>query len=1056
MFLSDISIKRPVFATMMMVALMVLGLISYQRLAIDEYPDITYPVVIVSTSLPGASPESMMRDISKPVEEALNTVQGIKEITSTSQEGNSVVRLQFNLGVDIGTALQDVQAKIARIRRQLPPTIEDPIVRHFDPNDSPIMAVAIQSTERSLRELTDLADDIIQPRLEAIPGVGGVNIVGGNARQIRIQLDPSAMRAYSVSPAQVSAALQRENQEVPAGRVQRGETEQLVRITGRVREPRAFADIAVTVRNGVPIRVGDIATVVDGSEEARGGAEIQGTPAVSVEILKVSGSNTVQVTDSVHHVLAQLERLVPQDIRLTVIREDAERIKESLHDVQLTIILGAMLTIAIIYLFLNSWRSTVITGLTLPVSIISSFFIMWVFGFTVNTMTMMALSLAIGLLIDDAIVVRENIVRHMEMGKDHHRAASEGTDEIGLAVIATTFAVVAVFIPVAFMGGMIGKVFFQFGVTVAFAVLVSLFVAFTLDPMLSSVWLDPEIEGAHGHGERPRNPVRRAVFAFNQWFERMADHYPRALDAALRRKWLVVTGATVSIIIALMLVPRIGFTWMPDADTNEFNLQYRVPPGSRPEYTMAKGREIAEFLRAQPEIERTYLSVGGGLFGTANNGRINVRLKPRSERNRTLQEIQNELRGKLRDLPGVRPSITGQRTVFGGGFRQPIIVNVQGPEPSRLKLAADHVLAAVRDVRGVAEPNSSEDGDLPQLDVRVDRQEAWRAGVGINTVASTLAPLFTGQRATRWEDPQGYTHDVVIVYPDSMRTSAADVSEIALLTDGSRSVQLSQVAEVRAGVGPQRIERRQLEQQFSVSAGVLPGFSVGDVANDVQKAIDGIGLPPGYSAVFTGDVQNLEETKGYVLEALILAVIFIYLILASLFGSFLQPLSIMLALPLSFIGVALALLLTNGNLNVMTMIGIIMLMGLVTKNGILLVDFANRQREAGMARKEALLRSGRVRLRPIVMTTMAMIFGMLPLALAIGAGAETRAPMARAVIGGLITSTILTLFVVPVVYTLLDEAAAWMSSRTRPRQAAVVGHPHPLGAARSEAEVVGD
>ena len=1031
MFLSDISIKRPVFATMMMVLLIVLGVVSYNRLAIDEYPDITYPVVIVSTSYPGASPESMMRDVSKPIEEALNTVQGMKEITSTSMEGNATVRLMFNLGVDIGTALQDVQAKIARIRRQLPPNIDDPIIRHFDPNESPIMAIAIQSSERSIRELTDLADENIQPRLEAIPGVGGVNIVGGNARQIRVQLDPAAMRAYAISPVQVAAALQRENQEVPAGRVQRGVSEQLVRITGRVREPRAFADVAIVARNGVPVRVGDVATVVDGAEERRGGAEIQGTPAVSVEVLKVSGSNTVQVADSVRHVLGQLERTVPADIRLTVIRDDSERVRESLHDVQLSIVLGAILTIAIIYLFLNSWRSTVITGLTLPVSIISAFFIMWVFGFTVNTMTLMALSLAIGLLIDDAIVVRENIVRHVEMGKNHHDAARDGTNEIGLAVISTTFAVVAVFVPVAFMGGMIGKIFFQFGVTVAFAVLVSLFVSFTLDPMLSSVWFDPEIEGAHGHGAAPRNPIRRAVFRFNEWFERIADRYPALLDKALRHRWPVVGVALVSVVVALALVPRIGFTWMPDADTNEFSVQFRVPPGSRPEYTMTKGREIAAFLQSLPEVERTYLSVGGGFMGTANNGRVAVRLKPRGERERTLQEIQMELRGKLRELPGVRPSITGQRTVFGGGFRPPIIVNVQGPEATRLKLAADRVLEAVRSVRGVAEPNSSEEGSLPQLDVRVDRQEAWRAGVGIGTIASTLQPLFTGQRVTRWEDAQGYSHDVVIVYPDSMRASAADVAEIALLSEGSRGVTLSQVAEVRAGVGPQQIERRQLEQQISVSAGVLPGFAVGEVAQRVQRAIDAIGLPPGYRAVFTGDVQNLEETKGYVLEAIILAVVFIYLILASLFGSFLQPLSIMLALPMSLIGVALALLLTKGNLNVMTMIGIIMLMGLVTKNGILLVDFANQQREAGMDRREALLSSGRIRLRPIIMTTVAMIFGMLPLALAIGAGAETRAPMARAVIGGLITSTILTLFVVPVVYTLLDDAAAWMTSRRR-------------------------
>lgn len=1062
MFLSDISIKRPVFATMMMVALVVLGVVSLRRLAIDEYPDITYPVVSVSTALPGASPESMMRDVSKPLEEALNTVQGIKEINSTSQEGNSNVRLTFHLYVDIPTAQQDVQAKVARIRRQLPPNVEEPIIRHFDPNEFPIMSIGVQSRERSLRNLTELADEVIQPRIEAIAGVGGVDINGGRRRQIRVELDPDAMRAYGVSPLQLTQALQRENQDVPAGRVERGNTQQLVRITGRVVDPRAFADIVITVRNGTPVRLGDVATVVDGVEERRSTSEIDGVPAITLEILKISGSNTVQVADSVRAALAGLERQLPTDVKLTLIRDDSRRIRDSLKDVELSLVLGALLTIAIIYLFLNSWRSTVITGLTLPVSIISAFFIMWVFGFTVNTMTLLALSLAIGLLIDDAIVVRENIVRHVEMGKDHHRAAKDGTDEIGLAVISTTLAVVAVFVPVAFMGGMIGRIFFQFGVTVAFAVLVSLFVSFTLDPMLSSIWYDPEIEGAHGHARtRPRNPIRRAVLAFNQWFESVAERYPRWLAWALDRRVAVVGVAAASVIGAFMLVPHIGFTWIPETDANEFNVGFRVPPGSRLEYTQEKGREIARFLKSLPEVERTQLSVGGGFLATPSGGRIGVVLKPKSQRSRTLAEIQNDLRGKLRMIPGVRPSITGQRTVFGGGYRQPILVNVQGPEPTRLKIAAERALAAIRGVPGVAEPNSSEEGNVPQLDVRVDRQEAWRAGMGIQSIASTLQPLFTGQRATRWEDPQGYSHDVVVVYPDSMRASAADVSEIPVvstavnpLSGTPAMVPLSQVADVRAGVGPQQIERRSLEQQVTISAGVLPGYAVGDVADRVKQTIDSIGLPAGYRAVFTGDVQNLNETKGYVLEAILLAVVFIYLILASLFGSFLQPLAIMLALPLSFIGVTLALLVTNGNLNVMTMIGIIMLMGLVTKNGILLVDFTNRQREAGVERRQALLMSGRIRLRPIIMTTTAMIFGMLPLALAFGSGAEARAPMARAVIGGLITSTLLTLFVVPVVYTLLDDAVAWLGSRRRqrPTGAREVAGPRPV----PEGATVGD
>ena len=1045
MFLSDISIRRPVFATMMMVTLVVLGIVAYQRLSLDEYPDVTYPVIIVQTSYPGTSPEVMERQISRPIEQAVNTVQGVYEVSSTSLEGISIVRLQFNLGADVKGAQQDVQAKVSGIRRQLPPDIDEPVVRHFDPNDSPIISIAAQSTERPLREITDMADETIVTRLQAVPGVGAVNRTGGSERVIRVQLDPSALNSYRVSPQQVMQALQRENQEVPAGRVDYGDIERLVRVTGRIVEPRQFANIVVAVRNNVPIRISDVGTVIDGEADKRTAAEIDRNPAVSIEILKISGANTVDVADSVRAAVADLSRQLPSDVTLRVTRDDSRRIRESLADVQMSLVLGAVLTIAIIYLFLNSWRSTVITGLALPISIISSFFIMWVMDFTINTMTLLALSLAIGLLIDDAIVVRENIVRHMEMGKDHYTAARDGTSEIGLAVFSTTLAVVAVFVPVAFMGGIIGKIFFQFGVTVAFAVLVSLFVSFTLDPMLSSVWYDPDVEhgakadGAHGETggapRRVRSPIRRGALAFNNWFERMSDKYPTMLHWALGHRLLVMVVSIALIVAAGIIIPRLGFTWMPDPNGDDFSVGVRTPPGSTLDYTLAKGREVSDFLKSQPEVEYTYLTVGGGFRGTPNQGSINVQL--RAGHKRTLTEIQTELRGRLRQVTGIVPTINPPQSIFGGRG-QPIRVNIQGPEQSRLKIAAGRVYEAMKQIPGVAEPNSSDQGDIPQLDVTVDRQQAWAAGLGINAIGTTLQPLFSGTRATRWEDPQGYQHDVIVVYPDSLRKTAADVANIPIATSNidpttgqPTIVPLSQVAEVRSGVGPQQIERRQLERQINISAGVIPGNPLGDVAAAVKASIDSLNLPPGYHAVFTGDVQNLNDTKGYVAEALILAVVFIYLILASLFGSFLQPLAIMLALPLSFIGVALALLLTRGNMNVMSMIGIIMLMGLVTKNGILLVDFTNQEREHGRERESAILTAARTRLRPIIMTTFAMVFGMIPLALAIGAGAEQRAPMARAVIGGLITSTFLTLFVVPVMYTLLDDTAAWVLSRRR-------------------------
>jgi len=1054
MFLSDVSIKRPVFATMLMVALLVFGLVSYTRLAIDEYPDITYPVVSVNTSFPGASPEVMERDISRPIEEALNTVQGIREVTSTSQEGNSSVRVMMQLNRNVMEAQQDVISKVARIRRQLPPDVQDPVIVRFDPNDRPIMSISIQSADRSIRDLTDLADQVIANRLESIPGVGGINVNGGTPREIRVLLNPEALNAYQVSPQQVSQALARENMEVPAGRVFLPEQEKLVRVTGRIRDPMAFHDVVVTTRQNVPVRVRDLAMVVDGAAERRSSAylgtrEEGETRAVSVEVLKISGSNTVEVADAVRARIDELALSLPSDIQMRVIRDDSVKIRHALSDVQITILLGAVLTIFIIYLFLNSWRSTVITGLTLPISVISAFFAMYMFGFTINTMTLLALSLAIGLLIDDAIVVRENIVRHIEMGKDHYRASKEATDEIGLAVLSTTLAVVAVFIPVAFMGGQIGKIFFQFGVTVAFAVLVSLFVSFTLDPMLSSIWADPELEHG-GHAEtrkRTRNPIRKFAFAFDDLFERTADRYKGWLSSALRHRALVMGTAVASIVGAAALYPLLGFTWMPDYDAGEFDVNFRAAPGSRVEYTTAKGQEVAGVIRQLPEVDFTYLTVGGGGgFGRGSNGgQIYVRLADKGDRQRSQAEIQADLRQQLPQVTGVRPNIGQTRSIFGG-FGQPIRIFVQGPEATRLKLAAEQVMETIRNVPGVAEPTSSDEGEIPQLDVRVDRQQAWAAGLGINAIGSTLQPLFQGQRATRWEDPNGYSHDVVVVYPDSMRVSPDDVARIPVLsqnvdprTGQAVTVPLSQVATIQAGVGPQQIERRALERQVSLSAGVLNGYNMGDVADQARDAISRIGLPSGYHTVFGGDVQNLEETKGYVLEAILLAVVFIYLILASLFGSFLQPLAIMLSLPLSFLGVALALLVTGGSLNVMSMIGIIMLMGLVTKNGILMIDFVNKERGAGAERTAAILTAARVRLRPIIMTTFAMIFGMLPLALAIGEGAEQRAPMAHAVIGGLITSTLLTLFVVPVFYTLLDDLALRVMGK-KPVKAAEATH----------------
>jgi HAE1 family hydrophobic/amphiphilic exporter-1 len=974
---------------MMMVALMVLGVFSYQRLNVDQFPDVSFPIVVVVTSYPGASPETVETDITRKVEEAVNTVSGIKTVSSRSYEGRSQVIAEFDLATDPAVAAQDVRDKIAVLKVGFRKEVEEPYITRFRPDDQPIVSIGVSSDQRSLRDLTTLTNQVIVKAVETVRGVGQVQVAGGIDREIRINLDPARMSALGIGIDQVLATLARENQELPAGSIETARSETLVKVRGRIQDPKDFARLIVATRGGAPVRLSQFAEVIDGQQDEDTAALVDGRRALSMDIIKVQGANTIAVADGVKAAMAELKAQLPADVKLQVVRDSARGIRASVNDVKSTLLEGAALTIAIVFLFLKSWRSTVITGLTLPVALVGTFLIMDMMGFTLNTMTLMALSLSVGLLIDDAIVVRENIVRHLAMGKSHVQAALEGTEEIGLAVMATTFTIVAVFIPVAFMGGIIGRFFLQFGVTVAAAVLISLFVSFTLDPMLSSVWAD-------------------VAFAFDDWFERMSEKYRNGLSWALDHRATMVGLAVASIAAAFMLFPILGFTWLPDYDAGEFNVSYRVPPGSRIEYTVKKGSEVVAFLRQQPEVAFLTLQAGGGggMSRGSNGGQIFVRLKPKHERTKTMFQIQNELRVKLAQVPGVRPQITGSSSIFGG-FRQPIQIYVQGPEPTRLKLAAEQVLQTVRAVPGVAEPSSSDEGEIPQLDVRVDRQQAWAAGLAMQTIGGTLQPLFQGQRATRWEDPDGYSHDVMVVYPDSSRVSAEDVARIPVLSNNIDTrtgmpvtIPLSQVAEIRPGVGPQQIERGYLERRVSISAGVLPGFSMGNVADDAKKALETIGLPTGYRTIFGGDVQNLTETKGFVLEALLLAVVFIYLIIASIFGSFIQPLSIMLALPLSFLGVALGLLVTKGSLNVMSMIGIIMLMGLVTKNGILLIDFVNKEREAGKDRRTAILNSARIRVRPIIMTTAAMIFGMLPLALAIGEGAEQRAPMAHAVIGG--------------------------------------------------------
>ena len=1026
MFLSNLSIKRPVFATMMMLALVVLGLFSMRRLPLDEMPNVEFPFLLVQTVYPGASPEAVEREVTKKIEEAVNPVQGVKRIESSSVEGMSMVFIEFQLKTKVMDAQADVRAKLDALRPSLPTDIDDPVISRFDFRQSPIVSLALSGEGWATRDLTLLATETISRRIEAVDGVGNVDVVGGLDREIQVQLLPPRMEALGVSPDMVVAALRRENMDAPAGRVERGIGEQLVRVRGRIRDPRQFANITVAMRGGAAVRLGEVARIEDTQEEQRTAAEFSGRRAIGIDIRRISGSNIVEVAAGVRVAVDQLNAQFPAGVHLDVIRDNSVWIQESLADVEMTLILGAILTVFIVFLFLNSWRSTVITGLTLPVSVVSAFLAIYAFGFTINTMTLMALSLAIGMLIDDAIVVRENIVRHVEHGEDHHTAASRGTSEIGFAVLSTTLTVLAVFVPVGFMGGIVGKFFYEFGITVAFAIAVSLFVSFTLDPMLSSVWYDPQAEG---HAER--GPIGKALERFDDRFRDLGVWYRGVIAWALGHRKTTVGIALGAFVLAMGLfgVGAVGGEFFPQMDRSEFQVTVETPVGSSLAYTQAKADEVDRLVRALPEVQFTYLTIGGGMQSTVTDGTLFVRMRPRAERSRSQQEVMVALRQVLPRFRGVKAYVLDAGGMGGG--ERPIQVNILGPDLARLQEISDRSLAAIRDVSGLVDLSSSLEGRKPEFVVQLDRDLAADLGVTIGSVSTGLRTVLSGVTATDFEDASGLTHDVVVRLAPEFRQSSADLARVPLATThvdtrtmGLVMVPLGQVAHIAPSGAPNEIRHYQLERMVRLEAN-YQGRTLTQVSADIDGRLrEGNILPTGYRIATAGMQQMFVESVGYLLESLVLAITFVYLILASQFGSFLQPLAIMLSLPLSLIGVMLGLMLTRGSFNMLSMIGVIMLMGLVTKNAILLVDFANKAREAGAERRAALIDAGQIRLRPIIMTTLAMIFGMLPTALALGEGGEMRAPMARAVIGGLITSTILTLVVVPVVYTYLDDVGS--------------------------------
>ncbi len=1035
MWFTRVSINHPVFATMVMAAFLVLGLFSYHRLPVEQFPNVEFPVVVVSTAWPGAAPEVVESDITRRIEEQVNTISGVYELSSRSFEGSSVVIVRFDLTVDPAQATQDVREKIALVRPQLREDVKESLVTRFNPDDMPVVSLAIRSPRRNARELTTLADQVVKRRLENVRGVGRVTLVGGVRREVQVALRPADMEALRVGVDQVMQALASENQELPAGTLVARDREQVVQIRARMASVAEFGRIIVARRGGHPVYLSQVADVIDGEEEPETSALVDGERAIALDVVRAQGENTIAVVDNVRRTVERLAAELPPDVSVSVVRDASTAIRNSVASVQRNIVEGALLTVVIVFLFLSSWRSTVITGLTLPISLIGSFLVMFAMGFSINMVTLLALSICVGLLIDDAIVVRENIVRHQAMGKHHRDAAFDGTKEIGLAVAATTFTIVAVFMPIGFMGGIIGRFFRQFGVTVAFAVMLSMLVAFTLDPMLSSVWRDPDAHGPRGNG-----PVARLLRAFQAAMLRLEAGYVALLRWGLRHRAATMAAAVAIFAGAFPLMKWVGIEFVPEADNNEIYVQFYTPVGSSLQFTEDKLRQVEAALHEFDGVTMAYGTINTGIAQGRNYATVFAVLLDRSRRPLSVQKMRTPVRERLARIAGITVTDLGNLNAVSSG--KPIQISIQGQDTAVLDRLAAQVRQAVADVNarlgrdGIVELDTSSKPAKPTVSADIDRALASDLGVGVAQVSAVLRPLLAGDTTTTWRAPDDENYDVRVRLPRSARSSVADLERLTLAsarTDadgGPRMVALRQIATFHQGLGPTQINRKALTREILISANV-EGIAAGSAGSLLQQQLARIDLPPGYRFETGGSNRDMAESFGYALQALVLAVVFIYMILASQFGSFLQPVAIMASLPLSLIGVVLALLAWRSTLNMFSMIGFIMLMGLVTKNAILLVDFANQARARGLDRAQALLQAAEIRLRPILMTTLAMVFGMLPLAIGAGEGAEQRAPLAHAVIGGVLASTLLTLLVVPVLYTFLDDLGARFTGQPR-------------------------
>ena len=1011
MILSDTSIRRPVLTSMVAAALVLFGLLSFTRLSVRELPDVDPPIVSVSVFLRGANPRVMETAVTDILEEELSTLPGVRTLTSSSGEQSSNITIEFTLDRDLELAAQDVRDKVARVRGRLPQDILEPVVAKQEADAQPFMWMALAGDNYDLMQLSDIADRIVKRRLQSLPGVGRAQIAGERRYSMRVWLQSRELAARGLTVQDVIAAIRTRNVEVPAGRIESERREFTVRSLGELKTPDEFGALVVSSANGQVVRLRDLGRVELGAENDRWSLRYNGEGAVAIGVVRQSKANLIEVSDAVRAEIPAIEAALPPGISLNIGFDQALFVRRSIQEAEETLVLAGILVVFIIFIFLRNFRATIIPGLAIPTSIMAAFAVLYALGFTINNFTLLALILGIGIVVDDAIIVMENAYRHQEeLGEDPTSAAIKGTREIAFAVIATTVALVAVFTPLAFLQGTAGRLFNEFGIALAGAVIVSSFVALTLTPMLCAKIL--RVPASHG----------RLFLVFERTFEGIASLYRRTLAVAIHHRLFVVSAGVASVLLAVFVFTRLEREFLPPEDRGAIVTFLVAPEGSSLEYTQGYQLQVDEIIASVPEVA-SYFSITG-FFGGVNNGIIFARLVDWGERERGVDEILAEIRPQLFAIPGLFAFASAPAAI---GFGSPVSYVVRHPNFDSLAVAMDRMTARARQIPGLLNVDTNLRVNKPELTVSYERDRAEDAGVAIADVSNSLQALLGGQRVSTFTR-ENKLYDVIVQLEPSERATPGDMSGIYVRGRQGSLVSLDAVARVQEGIGPRQLNHFDRVPSFTLTAALQPGLTLGQAIDSLNVAAAEV-LPPGSTTALAGESRELEESGNALYFAFVLALIVVYMVLAAQFESLIHPLTVLLAVPLAVTGALLTLWAAGSTLNLFSQIGMILLIGIVTKNSILLVEYANQGKGRGLDSVEAMLEAGRIRLRPILMTSVATIFALMPIALGLGAGAASRRPLGYAVVGGLVFSTVLTLYLVPAVYTLFDALGVRIRSR---------------------------